>query len=135
MTELWSAPPLRTSVLVVDDDQDIRETVKEVLEDEGYSVAIAANGEEALAHLRAEGHATPGLILLDLSMPVMSGSAFTVELKKHPALKDIPTVVLTAAGRAVEPVDAEGLAGYLQKPISLEELLGLVERYCGAPPG
>jgi CheY-like chemotaxis protein len=117
MTEVWSPPSSqRTSVLVVDDDQDIRETVKEVLEDEGYLVEIAANGEEALARLRQVGREPPGLILLDLSMPVMSGSAFTVELKKHPGLNEM-----------------EGLAGYLQKPISLDELLGLVARYCGAP--
>jgi CheY-like chemotaxis protein len=130
MTEARSAPSSRASVLVVDDDQDIRETVKEVLEDEGYVVDIAANGEEALARLQV---VDPGLILLDLSMPVMNGSAFAEELKKDERLAAIPTVVLTAAGRAVQPVDTDGIAAFLQKPISLDALLALVEKYCGAP--
>lgn len=129
MTEARNAPSSRASVLVVDDDQDIRETVKEVLEDEGYDVDVAANGEEALARLQV---VSPGLILLDLSMPVMNGSAFAEELQKDARLASIPTVVLTAAGRLVEPVATGGIAAFLQKPISLEALLALVEKYCGA---
>lgn len=116
------------AVLVVDDDADIRSTVREILEDEGYRVTDAANGFEALRQLR-EGSA-PNLILLDLSMPVMSGSEFRFEQRKDPSLASIPVVVVSAVGSLdmkVAPLEA---AAFLRKPVQLDELLGVVERYC-----
>lgn len=114
-------------ILVVDDDRGIRETVGEVLEDEGYAVALAPNGAEALDLLR-RGPA-PALILLDLSMPVMGGAAFReAQLKDH-ALAEIPVILLTAAGQSAEE---EGVpaAGFLRKPFGLEQLLRAVQAYC-----
>jgi CheY-like chemotaxis protein len=103
------------------------------------------NGEEALDLLRSKGpHAhepRPGLILLDLSMPVMSGLEFLREVKSDPELRLIPTVVLTASNHETDRRNAYdlGAAGYLVKPIEFPrfaEVVGAIERYwalCEAP--
>src|SRR5580658_4426226 len=81
------------AVLIVDDDRDIRETIREVLEVEGYTVETAENGAAALAKLR---HVRPRLILLDLTMPVMDGASFREMQLSDESLAAIPTIVLTA---------------------------------------
>jgi CheY-like chemotaxis protein len=113
-------------VLVVDDDPDIRETMLFVLENAGYQVTTAANGAEALALLRAQ--ASPCLILLDLMMPVMNGWQFLLEQTRDPRLADIPVVVISGAGAQVLRVN--GVAGALQKPVELDEVLSTVRTYC-----
>lgn len=118
----------RCRVLVVDDDREIRETVREVLEDEGFDVVGARHGEEALEILRSS--APPAFVLLDLSMPVMDGQAFCEEKRKDPALAPIPVVVFSAAAGVAEKVRAMGVAGYLRKPLRLEDLLATAERFC-----
>lgn len=117
----------RVSVLVVEDDKDIRDTVLELLEDEGYSVVSAKNGAEALALLRG---VLPQLILLDLSLPVMSGKEFRVEQLSDPTLAAIPTVVMTAADRVQEKIANLQITQILAKPINARTLLDLVGRYC-----
>lgn len=82
-------------VLVVDDDPDIREAMIEVLEENGHAATGAANGNEALAHLRAAPD-QPCLILLDLMMPVMDGFEFLERVRANPATSHVPIVVLTA---------------------------------------
>ncbi|MGE0868444.1 MAG: PleD family two-component system response regulator [Kofleriaceae bacterium] len=114
------------SVLVVDDDADIRETISEVLEDEGYSVVSAVNGADALEMLRS---IEPSLILLDLSMPIMSGQEFRCRQLQDPMLASIPTVVMTAADRIYDKTAGMQLTEILAKPITLETLLASVERY------
>lgn len=115
-------------VLVVDDDPDIRETVREILEEQGYRVVDAENGLEALGRLRAGSR--PDLILLDLSMPVMGGTEFCSERQKDPALSRIPVVVVTATGSPDQKVARLPINGLLRKPVGLDELLGTVERFC-----
>jgi CheY-like chemotaxis protein len=110
------------SVLVVDDESDIREAVSEVLADEGYEVLSAGNGAEALAQAR-EHH--PNIVLLDLMMPGMNGWEFRAAQKGDPSLSDIPVIVLSALGR-VSGLDADG---YLQKPFELDDLLRTVRRH------
>src|SRR5919206_1695644 len=88
-----AAVPDRGEVLVVEDDFAIRETLRELLEDEGYRVAWAANGKEALARLHERA---PRVILLDLMMPVMDGWEFRVAQQRDPALASIPVVVISA---------------------------------------
>jgi CheY-like chemotaxis protein len=113
------------SVLVVDDDRDIRETLEDVLAGEGFSVAAAANGKEALDYLRGSRH--PCVILLDLMMPVLDGWGFRNAQVADPSLKGIPVVVLSAAP------DRRGLfeqTPVLQKPVSLDRLIGTISRYC-----
>jgi CheY-like chemotaxis protein len=116
-------------VLVVDDDPDIRETVREILEEQGYRVLDAENGLEALGRLRAGS--MPDLILLDLSMPIMGGPEFCSERQKDPALSRIPVVVVTATGSPDQKVSRLLINGLLRKPVGLDELLGTVERFCG----
>src|SRR5215467_11486900 len=85
-------------VMVVEDDEDIRISLKELLEDDGYQVLLAANGREALDCL--ERGKRPCLIFLDLMMPVMDGWQFRREQQKRDSLKKIPVAVITAAGEA-----------------------------------
>lgn len=118
----------RATILLVEDDPDVRDAVAESLEDHGYRVLLAAHGEEALQQLRRSS-VRPSLILLDLMMPVMDGWHFREEQKKDPLLADIPVVALTAHGNLRE-FDAND---HLRKPISLETLLGVVDRFCPLP--
>jgi len=117
------------SVLIVDDDPDIRETLRAVLEEDGYTTQCASNGEEALALLR-QAVSLPGLILLDLMMPVMTGEEMLEELRVTPLLASIPVAVVSASG-VRKPA---GAAAFLRKPIDLDVLLRLVGQSCG-PPG
>jgi CheY-like chemotaxis protein len=116
------------SILVVDDDPDIREAISSALSDEGYQVTGASNGREALAHLR--GQTRPSLILLDMMMPEMDGWRFRLELKKLPELASIPVVILSAHGNVRDAALALGAADYLRKPLRLDSLLEIAERYC-----
>ena len=122
--------PASVSVLVTDDDDDIRDSIREVLEDEGYSVAVAAHGREALECL---AEVRPQLILLDLSMPVMNGQEFRKAQLEHPIWKEIPVVVLSAAGRMQEKTSGMDAADLVAKPIKLDKLLLVVRRFCGDP--
>lgn len=117
-------------ILVVDDDPDLRHSLVEVLEDEGYEVSCANNGEEAL---RALARAAPNAILLDLTMPVMDGWTFRDVQRNDPRLAGIPTVVISAAysdGRAMEGLGADA---FLAKPFELSRLTETLQRICGAP--
>src|SRR5436190_21383655 len=81
-------------ILVVDDDEDVRDAVREALEAQRYEVAVAANGQQALDMLRSGPR--PSLIFLDLMMPVMSGEGFVEKQRQDPALAQIPVVILSA---------------------------------------
>jgi CheY-like chemotaxis protein len=120
------------SVLVVEDDRDIREAVVEVLEDEGYTVSSAGDGQEALDWLSGE-EARPDLILLDLMMPVMNGFQFRKEQLERADLAAIPVVVVTADANA--KIKAEGLraAAFVQKPLKIQPLLDLIQRLTAEP--
>jgi len=116
-------------ILIIDDDEEIRETLSELLIDEGFEVIEAGDGVDALARLAAEAH--PNLILLDLMMPNMDGWVFHSELQKDSALASIPVVVMTAAGRAVSStIDVPDI---LHKPFSLEDVMAVVSRHCERP--
>jgi CheY-like chemotaxis protein len=115
------------SVLVVDDERDIREAVAEVLKDEGYEVLDARDGAEGLRQLRAHH---PSVVLLDLMMPGMNGWEFCAARKRDPELSAIPVIVISALGN-VSGVDAEA---FLQKPFELEALLSTVRQCAAARP-
>jgi CheY-like chemotaxis protein len=112
-------------VLVIDDEPDLLEVTRFVLESEGFGVETAASGEEGLKLLRVGRR--PGVVLLDLMMPGMGGWKFLDEVSKSPALKGIPVVVLTAGG----PVGVNGAVEVLRKPFDLAALVETVERRCG----
>ena len=113
-------------VLVVEDDNDLRDSICAVLQDAGYTSWPAENGEIALQRARAE---RPCVILLDLMMPVMNGWEFRSEQLRDPQLSSIPVIIMTADGRAGEKAKTLR-ADYLKKPITLQALLDLVEDYC-----
>ena len=117
-----------TGILVVDDDPDIRDSLREVLEDEGYAVNCVSNGREALDYLKSK-QPRPCVILLDLMMPVMDGWQFRREQKQDPEIADIPLVVITATGKRPVLIDAAEL---VMKPLDLNRLFEAIERYCGS---
>jgi len=115
-------------VLVVDDDEAIRESLCEILVDEGHRAFGVSHGREALEFLRTSGR--PCLILLDLMMPVMDGAAFRAAQLADPGLRSIPVALITAAGPQVAAgVQTEAL---LPKPLRIESVLSVVERFCCA---
>jgi CheY-like chemotaxis protein len=119
-------------ILIVEDDLDVSRLLAEILEAEGYRTATAANGCEALNHLRKNSH-YPDLILLDMMMPIMDGWKFREEQQKLPALASIPVLTVTADGDARGKAASIQAAGYLSKPLQIDSLLDEVERICGLP--
>ena len=119
--------PCRSSVLIVDDDIDIREALLDVLTDHGYAVEAVANGREALDYLQ-QG-ARPCLILLDLMMPVMNGSQFRAAQLQDPQLRDLP-VLLISAGNDIDQRSKALDTESMRKPLDLERLLTFVARHC-----
>src|SRR5438270_4201248 len=116
------------TLLLVEDDDDVRDAMAGSLRDEGYIVAEAGNGRLALDWLQK--NADPCLILLDLWMPGMSGIEMHEQMARDPRLKALPLVVVSAAGDAQERASAMGALGFLRKPLDLKDLLATVERYC-----
>jgi len=115
------------TVLLVEDDFELRDALVPILEYEGHRVVSAANGKEALDRLHAMP-AAPSLILLDLMMPVMSGEEFRAEQLRDPQLASIPVVVVSARSQAAEKAARMGALACLQKPFDVEELLDVVRR-------
>jgi CheY-like chemotaxis protein len=115
------------SILLVEDDIDIRIDLADLLRTEGYEVETAANGQEALDWLR-DHRDHVGLILLDLMMPVMNGWDFRARQLEEPELTSIPVVLLSGAGDVARHALALKTAGYLIKPLRLDSLLRVVSR-------
>ena|SRR5688500_2440861 len=111
------------SVLVVDDDEDIRETVADVLRDAGYTVRVAADGSEALVEMR---DCAPCVVLLDLMMPRIDGWQVVEEMRRDPELAEIPVCIVSAQA-ALAPATTVAV---LSKPVSIEGLLRVVSAHC-----
>ena len=119
-------------ILVVEDDDDIREVVEEVLAAEGYRVDVAKDGLDALDKL--DGTGRPPLILLDMMMPRMDGETFLRALRDKPALADAPVVVISGNAAVREKARTLRAAACLVKPFELDELLGLLRRLAPSDP-
>lgn len=117
------------SVLIIEDEPGVRETIKDILEMEGFAVTTAENGEEALKLLQASQH--PCLILLDLMMPVMNGWQFLEALKKdhQHVLATIPVVVVSAVADLAS-VQQQYACRIMKKPVSVATLVELAHEYC-----
>ena len=113
-------------ILVVDDEPELRAVVSLVLSDEGYEVAEAANGAEAIQVLE---QTQPACVLLDMRMPVLDGWGFARELEARHL--HVPVVVMTAAQDAQRWCNEIGAAGCVPKPFDMGDLLDTVERVCG----
>jgi CheY-like chemotaxis protein len=114
------------SVLIVEDDNSIREVLQMFLEYEGYCVMTAANGQEGIEAL-SRGQ-SPCLIVLDLMMPIMDGWQFVESIAKNATFAAIPIVVVTAFIEKAQEIKAKLV---VKKPIDLNDLLKIVQQYCG----
>ena len=123
------AEPRRPLVLVVDDDDSIREALCDLLDDAGFATVGARHGLEALKVLAASAEA-PSFILLDLMMPVMDGWAFCDSRRKSRALRDIPVIAISAVdlSESNRPADIDA---FLAKPIDVDRFAGLAVRMAG----
>ena len=121
---------MSATVLVVDDDAAIRQFVEMALADQGYRVLTAEHGQAALQVL---GSASPGLILLDMRMPVMDGWAFAKAYRRT-SPPHAPIVVLTAARDAALYARQIEADAFLAKPFDLRDLMALVARFADGPP-
>jgi CheY-like chemotaxis protein len=116
------------TVLVVEDNADLRELFAEALELDGYTVATAAGPDEALRELQT---VRPCVILLDLVMPgTGGGSDLYTELRANPALATIPVLLVSGAADLPQRAAELGAQGYLTKPVDTDRLLDAVRRYC-----
>jgi two-component system chemotaxis response regulator CheY len=114
------------TVLLVEDEEDLRETLREALELNGYAVVAAPDGQAALDELEHIEHVC--MILLDLFMPRMNGWDFLTHLRAHPRLSALPVIVHTSAPTQAPP----SATRVMQKPMQLERLLSVVQEFCAA---
>ena len=115
-------------ILVVEDDDDIRDTLREVLAAEGYDVTEAKDGVDAFARLQ-DGADHVSLILLDMMMPRMDGETFLVSMKQRPELAGVRVVVISGNAQARDRARELSATACLVKPFDLEDLLGVVHRF------
>jgi CheY-like chemotaxis protein len=116
----------RRPLLLIEDDADLRGTFEDIIDEAGYPLFVAASGREALARLPALPPLA--LVLVDFTMPEMSGLEFLTAARSRGLLGDTPVVLMTAAARLAPPA---GLSGFLKKPLELDDLFAMLERYCG----
>jgi len=116
-------------VLIVDDDDDIRECIIDFLQDNGYAAVGASNGKDALEKLSARA-LEPAVIVLDLMMPVMDGRTFRDEQLRDPDLARIPVIVVSAFREASAVVADMECGSWVRKPVNLDRLLKAVRLYC-----
>ncbi|RKG81792.1 response regulator [Corallococcus exercitus] len=109
-------------ILLIEDEEDIRDAVATLLEMEGYRVAQCIHGQDAWNWL--ESHPRPGLVLLDLMMPVMDGQAFLKRLSEARMLEGVPIIVLSGS-----PFHPPGAVTYLRKPVSVASLMDMVRHF------
>jgi two-component system, sensor histidine kinase and response regulator len=116
------------AILVVEDNEDSRDLLADLLTSHGYEVWLAENGRRALEVLNQRG--PPALVLLDLTMPVMDGWQLHAAMKAIPRFERVPVIVVSAVDNPVVP---KGTQGMLPKPIEIDLLFAFVRHYCGAP--
>jgi two-component system chemotaxis response regulator CheY len=116
--------PSRHTVLIVEDEADLREMMSDALEMKGYAVVTAEEGMDALRKLDDIG--TPCLILLDLLMPGMNGWDFFEKLRERPAFAAVPVIVHSSAPERAPP----GVTRVLRKPLLFDGLIAVVREFC-----
>lgn len=117
---------MKKHILIIEDEEDIRECLREFLETEGYQITTALNGADAFQV--AEKTTKPDLILLDLMMPIMSGDEFIVQQKKRNFLLDVPVILVSADNQTSKMAKSLGVADHLKKPMDLEDLTAVIKK-------
>ena len=112
-------------IMVVDDEDVLVEMVASLIEDLGMRTVVATNGQEAMKSL-LQMQGAPALILSDVMMPQMNGIELANAVKRDPRLKNVPVILMSAAGR---PSGTSVADGFIHKPFDLDLLLDLIERY------
>lgn len=120
---------MNKKVFVVEDDQDIREALAELLESEGYDVTTAENGQIGIDKL-SQASQLPNLILLDLMMPVKDGFQFYAEKSADPHLSSVPVIVMSADGHILEKQKKLQAQAYIKKPVDIDHILNMVDQFC-----
>jgi CheY-like chemotaxis protein len=121
------------TILLVDDEFALTETLKEFLEDEGYSAETAGNGKEALELM---ANHPPDLVVSDMMMPIMDGPSMLHAMRASPVLKSIPVILTSAVRQRIVLAHAgvSEFSGFLHKPFKLTEFLDLVVKLIGPGP-
>ncbi len=120
------------TILIVEDDSDTRTVVRTILNAEGYKVAEAANGEQALEYFKS--NESPTLVVLDIMMPGMSGLEVAMRMKQHPETQGIPIIILTAKGDSQDLLTAYkdyAVDYYISKPFTSKQLLNGIKIVLG----
>jgi response regulator RpfG family c-di-GMP phosphodiesterase len=121
---------LKKLVLTIDDDGDIIEAIRSVLEMEGYEIISAKNGKQALELLsKLPDNGLPDLILLDYEMPILNGSEFNRDRLLEPRLAHIPVVLMTAALDIKKIMDKLDVEAYLQKPMGIDSIIKVANNF------
>lgn len=116
------------TILIVEDDEDIRNNLQLLLESEGYVVELAQNGQVGIDLLRS-GKPLPSLIVLDLMMPIMDGFQFREAQLKDPRIADVPVIVMTADGHVEDKQRRTAAKLLLRKPVDIDVILDAVARF------
>ena len=122
---------MRKRVLVVEDEGDIQNVLRSILELAECEVQIASHGIAALEQLEKNG--PPDLIFLDLMMPQMDGTTFVRTLRKQEKYHDVPVIVISGDANVRERVDKMDMDVFIAKPFSIDEILDYVEAFLGEP--
>jgi CheY-like chemotaxis protein len=123
----------RATILIVEEDADVREALRDILVSEGYATVCAADGEQGLASLR-EG-APPAAVILDLLKVRMTATQFIARMRASLAAAKVPVLLVSANPRIAQIAAEIGAEGYLLKPMKVEELLDAVARLAARPSG
>ncbi len=111
-------------ILVVDDDHNLRQIIQWVLEEEGYTVATAIDGKEAVELAIAQ---QPALLVLDMGLPLLSGNEVAAQVRSHYGI-DIPVMLITADGHIEEKSRQVGVSSFLRKPFEIDDLVAAVKQ-------
>jgi CheY-like chemotaxis protein len=125
----WQPEPLRCSVLVVEDEPELRDLVRFALEADGCDVAVVGNGRDALKHLRST--ASTSLIILDLFLPIMSGHRFRAAQLRDRSLASIPVLIVSGGVEGAREARELGARAFVRKPVDVDELRAVVKRING----
>lgn len=123
---------MNKTILLVDDEFGIVETLKELLESEGYQVLCASNGKDALSRMATQ---LPDLAVVDVMMPVMNGIDVLRAMRANAEQKDVPVLLMSAVPRSIATKDAESLDAsgwsFIRKPFEFNDLLESIHRLIG----